>query len=130
MSRYDCGDCPAYCCSIYERVQVKAKDLKRLAKHFKISEQKAKQRFTKMIDDERVLRRKSDPILGRACRFLDPKTRGCTIYEARPAICREYPGTHRCGYYDLLKFERTSQSDPDVLPLIQITFKKIDRQRA
>jgi len=130
MARYDCGDCPAYCCSIYERVQVKAKDLKRLAKHFGISERRAKQRFTKMIDDERVLRRKSDPILGTACRFLDPKTRGCTIYEARPAICREYPGTPRCGYYDLLQFERTSQSDPDVLPLIQITFKKIDRQRA
>ena len=127
MSAYDCGKCPGYCCSIYERVQVKKSDLTRLAKHFKVTEAKAKVLFTKMNGDERVLRRRTDKLLGTACRFLDEKTRGCTIYHARPAICREYPGTTRCTYYDMLKFERRAQEDVNVLPLIQITFKKTQR---
>jgi Fe-S-cluster containining protein len=127
MPAYDCGKCPAYCCSIYERVQVKPSDLRRLAKYFDLTLDQARERFTKQHGDERILRRKADPILGEACRFLDSETRGCTIYHARPAICREYPGTKRCVYYDVLKFEQNSQDDEDVLPLFQITFKKIDR---
>ena len=30
-SYYDCVDCPAYCCSVYERVQVTPRDVRRLA---------------------------------------------------------------------------------------------------
>ncbi|HYY41913.1 MAG TPA: YkgJ family cysteine cluster protein, partial [Pyrinomonadaceae bacterium] len=83
--------------------------------------------------DERVLRRKADPIFGKACKFLDPQTRGCTIYHARPAVCREYPARSHCAYYDLIQFERRQQADESVVPLVQITFrtdmkKKLDRQ--
>jgi Fe-S-cluster containining protein len=120
---YDCQKCPAYCCSIYGRVEVKNSDLKRLARHFGVTEKEAERRFTKVVDDERVLRRKKDALLGEVCRFLDPKTRGCTIYDGRPKICREYPGKSRCAYYDVLEFERETQGDPDVLPLFQITFR-------
>ena len=31
---FDCSKCPAYCCSVYERVQVSKRDLNRLARHF------------------------------------------------------------------------------------------------
>ena len=72
---------------------------------------------------ERVLRRKADPVLGQSCTFLNPVTRQCKIYNARPAVCREFPTTDRCAHFDLLEFERTQQDDPDVLPLIQITFR-------
>jgi Fe-S-cluster containining protein len=51
------------------------------------------------------------------------RTRGCTIYHARPAVCREFPITTRCAYYDLLKFEREQQDDPNTIPLVTITFK-------
>ena len=34
-------------------------------------------------------------------------------YKARPAICRSYPGSGRCGYYDFLSFERRAQDDPE-----------------
>jgi Fe-S-cluster containining protein len=122
-SYYDCTDCPAYCCSIYERVQVTPRDVRRLAKHFGITEEQATSRFTKMYGKERVLRRKADPLFGQACQFLNPETRGCTIYHARPAVCREYPDTTRCAYYDLLKFERNQQDDVNVVPLVKITFK-------
>lgn len=121
---YNCIECPAYCCSVYERVQVTPRDIKRLAKHFGVTEQVATQRYTKHYEKERVLRRKSDPIFGQACQFLNHETRGCTIYDARPEVCREFPTTTHCAYWDLLKFERQQQDDPAVLPLVKITFRE------
>lgn len=121
---YDCNKCPAYCCSIYDRVQVTKRDINRLAKHFGVSFEIAQQRFTRVYNNERVLRRKADPIFGQACRFLNPETRKCGIYHARPAVCHEFPTTRRCAYYDLIQFERTQQDDPDVVPLVKITFRE------
>ena len=40
---YDCSKCPGYCCS-YPRIVVTDRDIKRLAKHFGLSEDKAKTR--------------------------------------------------------------------------------------
>jgi Fe-S-cluster containining protein len=120
---YNCLKCPAYCCSIYERVQVTKRDLKRLAKHFAVDLETAARRFTSIWEGERVLRRKADPIFGKACKFLNPETRQCTIYHARPLVCREFPARARCAYYDLLQFERVQQGDDSVLPLVQITFR-------
>jgi len=124
---YNCAKCPAYCCSIYERVQVTARDLKRLAKHFAVDLETAGRRFTTRYEGERVLRRKADPIFGKACKFLNPETRQCTIYHARPLVCREFPARARCAYYDLLTFERSQQGDDTVLPLVQITFRNGDK---
>ena len=130
---YDCAKCPAYCCAIYDRVQVTKRDIKRLARHFDVTYEVAERRYTTKWQDEPVLRRKADPIFSKACKFLDPQTRGCTIYHARPAVCREYPARSRCAYYDLLQFERRQQDDETVVPLVQITFrddmkKKLDRK--
>lgn len=121
--KFDCSTCPAYCCSIYERVQVTPRDIKRLARHFGVSYEVAVDRYTRLFGKERILRRKADPIFGKACGFLDGNTRRCTIYNARPLVCRQFPTTTRCAYYDLLQFERDQQDDPDVLPLVKITFK-------
>jgi Fe-S-cluster containining protein len=121
---YDCVDCPAFCCSVYDRVQVTPRDVRRLAKHFGVDEEVAKLKFTKMWGKERVLRRKKDTLFKETCQFMNTTTRGCGIYHARPAVCREFPTTARCAYYDLLAFEREQQDDPKVLPLIQLTFRK------
>ncbi|MBA3804277.1 MAG: YkgJ family cysteine cluster protein [Acidobacteria bacterium] len=126
--QYDCSKCPAYCCSIYERVEVTKRDLNRLAKYFKMTVEATEKRYTKRHSGERVLRRKKDPIFGMACQFLDPETRGCTIYHGRPNVCREYPARTRCSYYDLLQFERRQQDDVNVLPLVQITFRKVRKK--
>jgi len=123
-SYYDCVDCPAYCCSVYERVQVTPRDIRRLAKYFGVTEEVATTRYTKMYGKERVLRRKKDTMFEETCQFINTETRGCTIYHARPAVCREFPTTKRCAYYDLLSFEREQQDDPKVIPLVKITFKK------
>src|SRR4026209_1432485 len=99
---YDCGDCPAFCCSVYERVQVTPRDVRRLAKHFGDTEEVATARYTKIYETERLQRRKHDPLFGQTCQFLNLETRGCGSYHARPAVCREFPSTKRCAYYDLL----------------------------
>lgn len=125
-SYYDCTKCPAYCCSIYERVQVTKSDIKRLAVHFRVDVKTAQQRFTTTWQGEQILRRKADPIFGKACKFLDPATRQCTIYDARPLVCRNFPDRVRCAYYDLLQFERIQQDDHTVVPLVQITFRNGD----
>lgn len=114
--QYDCAKCPAYCCS-YDRIIVTKRDVNRLAKHFGIDPDVAVRRFTKVVEGEQVLRHQKDKIFGRTCMFLDTKTRRCTIYEARPGVCHEYPDKPRCGYYDFLSWERTHQEDEKFIPL-------------
>src|SRR5256885_8235859 len=41
LSYYNCSKCPAYCCSIYERVQVTKRDIRRLANHFGVEDRKS-----------------------------------------------------------------------------------------
>ncbi len=122
-AKYDCNECPAYCCSVYERVQVNRRDVLRLAKYFGVTEEIAAARYTKVINKERILRRKADPLFGEACTFLNLATRQCGIYHARPGTCRQFPDTARCAYWDLLRFEKQQQGDPDALPLVKITFR-------
>jgi len=121
---YDCDKCVAYCCSIYERVQVTPKDVRRLAAHFKVTVETAASRFSKLNGKERILRRRADRLFGQACMFLNQDTRKCTIYDARPDVCREFPDETRCAYFDLIEWERKQQDDPDVIPLVRITFKE------
>ena len=110
---YDCLKCVAYCCS-YAHIPVKASDVKRLAKHFGIEPAKAEKKFTKFGDKKspRVLRHTEDEHFVTSCMFLDKEKRTCTVYDARPTICREFPTQSRCGYYDVLTFERENQDDP------------------
>ncbi len=110
---YNCLKCVAYCCS-YAHIPVKDSDLKRLAKHHGVSESVAEKKFTKKGDklNPRVLRHTADEHFVASCMFLDKEKRTCTIYEARPKICREFPVQKRCGYYEFLKFERENQDDP------------------
>jgi uncharacterized protein len=114
---YCCNRCPAYCCS-YPRIPVTSSDVRRLARFLNLPAETVARKFTKKgeEDGEVILRHQPDKTYGTICRFLDLETRGCTVYEARPAICREYPGTCRCGYYDFLSFERRVQEDPDWIP--------------
>ncbi len=114
--KYDCSQCPGYCCS-YPRIEAKDSDIKRLAKHFDIPVEKAKKKFTRLWEPgERILRHQKDDIYGSICQFFDTDERRCTVYEARPAVCRQYPDGKTCGYYDFLKFERKHQGDESFIP--------------
>ena len=113
---YDCTRCPAYCCT-YARIAVEPRDLVRLGKRLGLQPATVRRRFTVDGEEpgERILRHQKDPLFGTACTFLDLETRRCTVYEHRPGVCAEYPETARCGYYDMLKFERKWQGDPDLV---------------
>jgi Fe-S-cluster containining protein len=124
---FDCNKCPAYCCSVYDRVQVTKRDITRLAKYFGVSFETARRRYTKDYKGERVLKRVADEIFEETCMFLNQETRGCSIYHGRPAVCREYPARSRCAYYDLLRFERIQQDDETVIPLVQITYREVKK---
>lgn len=113
---YDCSRCPAYCCS-YARIAVTERDLGRLARHLGLGREDARRRLTKTVSGEAVLRHRRDAIYGSVCVLLDPDTRRCTVYRARPEVCRAYPGVRRCLYYDFLTWERGRQGDPEFIPL-------------
>lgn len=116
---FDCSKCPGYCCS-HGRIAVSENDIRRLAKHFEMSEAAAREKFTyayKTKDvDERILRHHKDKIYTSICRFFDRKLRQCTVYEARPNVCRKYPYGNQCGYYSFLKFERDFHGESDFVP--------------
>jgi uncharacterized protein len=112
VASYNCANCPGYCCS-YPLIPLKKRDVQRLADHFGLNFEAARKKFTKVDGEEPyAMRRKADPHFGKTCRFFDIKKRACTIYSARPTICREYPGGG-CGYYSFLMAERNSQEDPN-----------------
>ncbi len=116
---FDCSKCPGYCCS-YHIIPVKESDLKRLAKHFKVTLAEAKKKFVTpgrkvdIKDGAYKMRRKADQHFGKICRFFDTEARRCTVYTARPYICRAYP-TGKCGYYEFLKIERDTQDDQEIV---------------
>jgi uncharacterized protein len=89
--------------------------VRRLAKHFELSEDDAREAFTKpgWTKRERVLRHQKDELFGSACRLLDLETRLCTVHEARPSVCRGHPDGPTCGYYVFLMSERADQEDPN-----------------
>lgn len=114
--KYDCEQCPGYCCS-YPRIEVKDTDVQRLADHFELSFEEAQKKFTRLYEPgERILKHQKDTVYATICRFFDKKERRCTIYKARPQVCRDYPNGGRCGYYDFLKFERKHQADDTFIP--------------
>jgi uncharacterized protein len=112
---FNCAKCPGYCCS-YDRIEVTKKDLLRLAKYFKLSYKAAEKKFTKIAWGDRVLRHRKDHIYKSMCQFFDQTERRCTVYEARPEVCREYPDNVRCAYYDFLSAERRRQGDNNFIP--------------
>lgn len=117
--RYDCSQCPGYCCS-YARIAVSDFDIERLARHFGIGIREARRKFTYRYKtsevDEQLLRHRKDHVYKSTCRFFDQDARRCTVYEARPSVCRIYPDHRSCGYFDFLKFEREQQGDDEFIP--------------
>ena len=123
--KYNCLKCTGYCCS-YDRIEVSEKDIRRLAQYFEISQQDVKSKHLKTYKlknkkgniFEIILRHKKDHIFKSVCKFLDSESRQCTIYHARPKVCRQYPNSPKCGYYEFLKFERKQQGDKSYYPTL------------
>jgi Fe-S-cluster containining protein len=116
--RYSCLKCPGYCCS-YAEIEITERDIRRLARHFNLDFDRAAERYAKYdrVKGIWMLRHKKDHIFESTCLLFDQEKRRCTVYEARPGVCRQYPDSTRCGYYDFLTFEREQQGDPEYVAL-------------
>lgn len=114
--QFDCSKCTGYCCS-YDHIEVNDADIARLAKHFKLTPKAAKAKFIKIVEGKTpVLRHRKDHIFKSMCMFFDQEKRCCTVYTARPRVCRDYPNGTTCGYYMFLKFERKHAEDETMIP--------------
>jgi Fe-S-cluster containining protein len=114
---YNCDACPAFCCG-YPVIETTKRDISRLARHFEISPQEAKSRFTEQENNRvRKLKQRHDKKFNSpVCVFLNQKTRNCSIYAARPKICREHPGD-RCEWHDRAQFEKIANGGKKVIRL-------------
>ncbi len=113
---YSCETCPGFCCS-YDEIFLTDADLARLGEHLSTDAEGVITRFTKygMYKGKSryplMLKHKADKHFGTICTFFDTDLRRCTIYDARPAACRDYPHGPKCGYFEFLQFERRLQDD-------------------
>ncbi len=83
-SEIDCTAC-ANCCRV-ATARVTARDVERLARHFRLSVPRVLDQFCVESEEEgAILRRTAE----RGCVFLDGNT--CTVYDARPDSCRRFP---------------------------------------
>lgn len=90
----DCLQC-ANCCKTTSPIFTD-NDIERIAKHLRM-------RPADLIGKHLHLDDESDYVLNNApCIFLDADNY-CTIYEARPRACREYPHTNRKNMTGILK---------------------------
>lgn len=90
-----CNYCPGYCCYRLEGATLflDALDINRIARHFKISDGEARKRF---VEGRNTFKVKEDG----SCIFLnDNQIRArCTIHQARPRQCRDFPYQEPCPY--------------------------------
>jgi len=123
-TQYNCFNCNAMCCSVYERVAMTTDDITQLAAHFGMKRRDFLNTYTHRNAGEVCLNRAPDEILGETCVMLNQETRLCGVHLARPEVCRVWPPEEtdgRCVYYDVLQFERYFQQDPNVEVRIQIS---------
>jgi Fe-S-cluster containining protein len=84
---FQCKRC-GICCQVADPIDIYPKDIRRLSSHFNISIGEAVDEYTIPHPTEPDLRafKASAP-----CRFYDEAQSGCSIYQARPMVCRCSP---------------------------------------
>ena len=101
-----CNFCPGYCCYRLEGASLllDAGDINRLARHFGISDGEVRRRY---LEGKNTFKTRDDG----SCILLanDRFCQRCTVHQARPRQCREFPYDKPCPYLE----------DPDLLAQIQ-----------
>lgn len=112
----DCLKC-ANCCKttspgIHER------DVDRLAKHLRIKPSQLIDQYLELDNDGEYVFRSAP------CPFLSADNY-CSVYEARPLACREYPHTNRKRFYQILPL---SLKNTDICPAVVRVFEGIHKE--
>ena len=107
----DCLECANCCKTLGPRIT--DKDIKRLSKHLKLSEEKFINQYLKIDEDNDYV------FAAMPCPFLMPDNY-CMIYENRPKACREYPHTDSRKFYKLLNItQKNASTCPAVYEIIE-----------
>jgi len=83
-SQIDCTQC-ANCCRV-ATVTLLERDVERLSKYLRITTREFIDQYTVEREEEGVILKREDTT---GCVFLEGTT--CTVYEARPATCENFP---------------------------------------
>ena len=106
-----CNFCPGFCCYRLEgaSLYIMAEDINRMARHFGISDGEVRRRY---LEGKNTFKTRADG----SCIFLAPDRlcKRCTIHEARPKQCRDFPYDKPCPYLE----------DEDLLSRIQPRIEK------
>lgn len=90
-----CISCPGYCCYRLEgsTLFITAEDINRLARHFGINDGEVRRHY---IEGKNTFRTRADG----SCPFLsnEKTARRCSVHDARPRQCREFPYGEPCPY--------------------------------
>lgn len=107
-----CNYCPGYCCYRLpgSTLFVRAEDINRMARYFGISDGEVRRQF---MEGKNTFKTREDG----SCILLanDRMCRRCTIHEARPQQCRDFPYDKPCPY-----LER-----PELLDIIQSRVEQV-----
>ena len=97
FTRTDCLEC-ANCCKTLPALMSK-RDIKRIAKHLSMSRKSFQDKYVREDEDGDIV------IDGAPCPFLQEDNK-CSIYEVRPASCKQYPHSGGHQFYDLIELHR------------------------
>lgn len=101
-----CSFCPGYCCYRLPgaTLYLDAADINRMARYFGISDGEVRARY---LENKNTFKTKEDG----SCLLLadDRFCKRCTIHEARPRQCRDFPYDNPCPYLE----------NPGLLDIIQ-----------
>lgn len=85
--QFECTQCGGCCSGAPGYVWVSEAEVAELAQAMQLSEDDFRDRFMRRVGHRWSLIEYPDG----DCIFLDPKTRGCLVYAARPLQCRTWP---------------------------------------
>jgi uncharacterized protein len=92
-----CNFCPGYCCYRLPgaTLYLDATDIDRLARHFGVSDGEVRKRY---LENKNTFKIREDG----SCLFLANGRicKRCTVHEARPRQCREFPNDKPCPYLE------------------------------
>jgi Fe-S-cluster containining protein len=114
FQKIDCLGC-ANCCKTTSPI-FRDIDVKRLSKDLRMTEKKFISEYLHQDEED-------DYVLNFApCPFLDLSDNKCTVYESRPAACRDYPHTDRKNMYQILDL---TVKNIDVCPAVVQVVERI-----
>lgn len=85
--RFECTQCGDCCTGEPGYVWVDQQEIEALARRMQMDVDVFERKFVRTVGVRKSLVEYSDG----DCIFLDPETRGCSVYEQRPVQCRTWP---------------------------------------